>query len=85
MENRIPLRDTVRHPPRPRYAKALNRCKRLAALGTGMKSVVGNGQPARITKLAVHMTKVQRWQWWMAGLEAGVVGVLDLAVRLSKH
>jgi hypothetical protein len=52
--------------------------ERLASLETSMYSLVGNGQPGRITLLERAVQKLQQWRWWVVGAAAGVSGVVSV-------
>lgn len=40
----------------------------LARLETNMKSLVGNGQPGRVTQLEEAVESLNRWKWIVAGV-----------------
>jgi hypothetical protein len=51
--------------------------ERLASLETSMYSLVGNGQPGRITVVEQRVDDLRRWRWRMVGIATGVATVLS--------
>jgi hypothetical protein len=51
--------------------------ERLSSLETSMTSLVGNGQPGRITILEQRLDDLRRWRWRMVGIATGVATVLS--------
>jgi hypothetical protein len=49
-----------------------------------MCTLVGNGQPGRISLLDVAVSKLQQWRCWIAGIAAGVSGVAWAVVEIRK-
>lgn len=58
--------------------------ERLARLETNMTTLVGNGQPGRITLLEQAVTKLQQWRWKLAGVAAAVSCVVSFIAWLIK-
>ena len=58
-------------------ANARETGERLASLETSMYSLVGNGQPGRITILEQRLDDLRRWHWRMVGIATGVATVVS--------
>jgi hypothetical protein len=62
--------------------------ERLARLETAMESVVGAGQPGRLTIIEDKIESLNRWRYWSVGVGAGVggaAGALAWMLGLVKH
>jgi len=63
--------------------------ERLASLETSMYSLVGNGQPGRITLIERTVDDLRRWRWRMVGIATGVAtmisGIVTGAALLLKR
>lgn len=51
--------------------------ERLARLETSTYSLVGNGQPGRITLLEDKVDDLRRWRWRMVGIATGVAALMS--------
>lgn len=62
--------------------------ERLASLETSMYSLVGNGQPGRITLLEQAVDDLRRWRWRIVGIATGVAtlmsGIVTTIALISK-
>ena len=64
---------------------AINTAERIAALETAMKSLVGNGQPGRITSIEDSVKDLQQWRWKMLGICTGASSVVSVIGYLIFH
>jgi hypothetical protein len=65
-------------------ASAISTGERLASLETSMTSLVGNGQPGRITLLERGVERLQQWRWKLVGVAGGVAGVVSAVAWILK-
>jgi hypothetical protein len=60
--------------------------ERLASLETSLYSLVGNGQPGRMTLAEEAIKDLQSWRWRMAGITTGAATVLSGVITwLIRH
>lgn len=58
----------------------------LARLDENMKSLVGNGQPGRVTKLEDKVEALQRERWYAGGIVTGVSTIIGTIIHfVFKH
>ena len=55
--------------------------ERLSALEVGMKSLIGNGQPGRITLLEKSVDKLKEFKWRTVGMAAGVGCIVSFLIQ----
>lgn len=53
----------------------------LARLDTHMESLVGNGQPGRVTKLETAVDSLRKWRWTISGAVLGAAGLISAAIH----
>lgn len=58
--------------------------ERLAKLETHMESLVGNGQPGRLTVVENKVSELQRWRWRIAGIATGLSAALTVILHFWK-
>ena len=58
--------------------------KRIATLESQMETIVGNGQPGRMTKVESDVKRLDRWKYWALGAGAGISGVVTVVWELFK-
>lgn len=54
----------------------------LARLETNMTTLVGNGQPGRVTKLEDRVDSLRRWRWLITG---GIIAISALIHFVFKY
>lgn len=59
--------------------------ERLARLETHMESLVGNGQPGRLTLVENEVSEIQRWRWKATGIYIGVSGAVSCLTAYLFH
>jgi hypothetical protein len=57
---------------------ALDMESRTTALETEMHSLMGNGQPGRITTIEKAVEKLNGWKWWLVGVAAGCSSLMGV-------
>jgi hypothetical protein len=63
---------------------ALDMESRTTTLETEMHSLMGNGNPGRITLLERAVDKLNGFKWWLFGAAAGCSGLMGLIGWLIK-
>lgn len=63
-------------------AHALSTGERLSALETSMRTLVGNGQPGRITQIEDAVKGLERWKWKVLGISTGGSAVVSAVLWL---
>jgi hypothetical protein len=63
-------------------AHALSTGERLSALETSMRTLVGNGQPGRITQIEESVKGLERWKWKVLGISTGGSAVVSAVLWL---
>ena len=63
-------------------AHALSTGERLSALETSMRSLVGNGQPGRISQIEESVKGLERWKWKVLGISTGGSAVVSAVLWL---
>lgn len=58
--------------------------ERLARLETSMHTLIGNGQPGRITLLETAVDQLKQFRWWMIGAAAGVSAVVSAVAWILR-
>jgi hypothetical protein len=59
--------------------------ERVAALEVQVKSIVGNGQPGRLTLVENSVSTLQRWKYWLMGVAASVSAIMHYVLPTGKH
>ena len=59
--------------------------ERFAALETHLNSVVGNGQPGRLTLVEQSCKELSAWRWKMVGITTGASAVISTIAALLLH
>lgn len=57
----------------------------LAVLNMQMNSIIGNGQPGRITKLEDRVSALERFQWKMIGGSSVLGAVVGIVSSWTLH
>ena len=52
--------------------------ERISVIETDMHSLMGNGNPGRITLIERSVDALMKWRWWLVGASAGGVGVISV-------
>jgi hypothetical protein len=58
---------------------------RISTLESQMYTVVGNGQPGRLTKVESDVKRLDRWKYWVLGSGAGISTVVAVVWELFKQ
>jgi hypothetical protein len=58
------------------YARDME--SRTAVLESEMHSLMGNGQPGRITLLERAVDRLNGWKWWLVGVAAGCSSLMGV-------
>jgi hypothetical protein len=58
--------------------------ERLASLETSMRSLVGNGQPGRITKIEEDLDSLKGFRYWTLGAGAVLSALITIIIELFK-
>jgi hypothetical protein len=56
--------------------------ERVSVLETDMHTLVGNGNPGRVSLLEAAVSKLSQWRWWLVGVAAGSSGVVSILAWL---
>ena len=59
--------------------------ERVTATETQMYSLMGNGQPGRVTLLERAVDKLQQWRWQVVGMAAGASTVISVIAWLVER
>lgn len=59
--------------------------ERLARLETHVESLVGNGQPGRLTLVENKVSELQHWRWKATGIYTGASAVISAVVAFLYH
>lgn len=59
--------------------------ERLAKLETHLESVVGNGQPGRLTLVEQSVKELTAWKWKMVGITTAIATVASTVVAFLFH
>lgn len=59
--------------------------ERLARLETHVESLVGNGQPGRLTVAEKKISDLQQWRWTTTGIYIGISSLVSVATAFVYH